>query len=426
MMASAIDYQTQDSHPRQRVNTTEIVVLGLVMFAATIDLARKISVVGISGLGAESLVCAGLIWAVWLSRPVLSNSVLRPLLPLILFNLDAAGSRFWSSTGIDGTQIQIIGLGFLGMMFVCAREAADDPEFTGRLQKMILYASVVAVLLSFRESYINGAEEEGDLISRRPFALYAMPVVAVALAGWRGGTTRKTASLCLIWALITTAAVGFTQSRTALVACLLLFPIAIALRLTKKSVLASVILTAAVGAAFLFLIFTVPALYDRFFKNDAAIKVGGVAINASGRTKIWGLLWDNIGDDWLFGKGVATSVLMVRTRYAAAGQPHNDFLRFYYDQGIVGIGLFAGFLITFFARAFRDLKRSIQYQTGEYRIHMAAIMGFVAVLISMATDNTYVYAFAMIPMGALIGASIGAGSRLDRPNAPDADWGHTP
>ncbi len=281
------------------------------------------------------------------------------------------------------------------------------------------------MILSFHASATAGPDEDSAFVSRRPFALYAMPVVAVALAGWRGGTNRRSANLCLAWAVVTTAAVGFTQSRTALVACLALFPAAIALRLTKKSALVSLLMTAAVGAGFLSLIFTVPAMYDRFFKNDASMKVGGVAINASGRTKIWGVLWDNVGDDWLFGKGVATSVQMVRKVFPIAGQPHNDFLRFYYDQGLVGVGLFAWFLAAFFGRAFRDLGRSIRFQTGDYRIHLAAMLAFAAVLISMATDNTYVYAFVMVPMGALIGAGVGAGSRLDRQQWSDPDRGHT-
>jgi O-antigen ligase len=415
---TTLDYPSPIPAPRHGPSTPEIVILGLVMFAALVDLPRKVSIMGTSGLGMESLVASGLIWAVWFARPVLSNSVLRAVLPLVLFMIDAAGTRLWSSTGIDGTQLQVIGLAFLGMMILCARESAADPAFAAKLHKYILGASVMATAFSFHASYTAGPDGEALLMSRRPFSLYAMTVVAVALAGWRANSVKS----LLVWAVVVTSAVAWTQSRTALVACLLLFPLAVALKLTKTSIAWSAVLSAAVAAAFAAAVLSYQPLYDRFFANDASLQVGSVAINASGRTKIWELVWSKVGDDWVFGHGTATSIRLVRDVYPEIGQPHNDYLRFYYDQGIVGVGLWSLFIVTFFYRAFGDLRRSIKFSPDDRKIHIAGILAFIAALISMGTDNTYVYGFVMIPLGAIMGASLGVGSRLNEMPRPVDDW----
>jgi len=146
------------------------------------------------------------------------------------------------------------------------------------------------------------------------------------------------------------------------------------------------------------------------------MKVGGVAFNASGRTRIWEVLYQTIGDDWLFGKGMASSEIVIRNTFnGLIAQPHNDYLRYYYDTGAVGLTLYLCFALSFVIRSAGNLIRSIRYQTPDYPLHVAALLSFLAVSWSMLTDNSVCYSFVMFPLAIVMGCSLGAGAAAPVP-----------
>ena len=354
-------------------------------------------------------------WALFLLRPVLPRYVVQWLLFLLFFEMYDASTMLWASTGMDGVQLLTVGLAFFGLMVVCARETSIDSENGHQIARMLLATSVISVLLYWYIIYydkkLGGAPD--DIIGPRSFALFALIVVAVALSRWRGQhRSRLAAFIPLAWAAIVTFTVALSMSRTALVCCAALFPLSIFLRLDKKGFVMAAAVLLIGGALFVIAIFSYQPLYDRFFAFDASIKVGGVSVNASGRTQIWELLLRNIRDDWTFGHGVASSEILVRNHFNKKGyeiaQPHNDYLRFYYDTGIVGLGLWLIFAGGFFVRTVGNLRRSIGNQSDDYPLHVAAMLAFAAVSWSMLTDNSVCYCFVMMPLAIVMGCSLGA------------------
>jgi O-antigen ligase len=430
-----------------RKPTFDQAVLAMVLaFSATVDWPANVHISGVSGLGAGTMAAAGLIWALFLSRPVIPHHVLRGVLPLIFFVTYSAGTLLWAHTGMDGVQLLVVQLAFLGLILVCARESADDPANGLWILKAIIFVSPIGVglyALVIKSEPVLGEGVDG-LVTPRPFALYSVVVVAVALALWRGALAcaewlpwedwdefdwrravkrfKWIAAWFLLWAGITTATVALSMSRTAMVACIALFPLAILLRLNAKSLFHSLAVLITGGLLLTAAVEWYQPLHDRFFAYDASMKVGDVSVNASGRTKIWQVLLQGIGNDWMFGKGVASSVVAVKQVFGVRiAQPHNDYLRFYYDTGVVGLGMWLCFAMTFFGRTFANLRLSIRQRTPDYPLHIAALLAFLAISFSMLTDNSICYSFVMIPLAAVMGCSLGAGRSLPRRILPATD-----
>jgi O-antigen ligase len=393
-------------------DAVRVLLLAVLVVTGTVDFTRGVSVGGITALGAFTLFGCGAAWAFWLAKPYLPTDLLKPLLPLLLFELYAVGSMTWYSPGTKGLQLLAVGLAFLAIILVTARETDHDPEFADTLHKALLYSSVPAVLLYFYAVEDGGLAADG-LVNARPFALYAMVALAVAIARWRAGAGNG----YLAWGGVIVLAVFLSLSRTALVACLLLFPIGIALRLNKKSLVLAVIILAIATAGFITAVLTYQPLYDRFFGFYRA-DVGGMAMNVSGRTKMWNMLFETLGDDWVFGKGIAASGNLIDEYFPDIGHPHNDFLRYYYDLGVVGLSMWLLFVFAFTWKTMKNLGRSVRDFGADYPLHLAALMALIAVSGSMFTDNSVSYFFVMMPLAIVIGCSLGAGRAAGRRAVP--------
>ena len=388
-------------------DAARVLLLIVLLVTGTVDFTRGVSVGGITALGAFTLAGCGAAWAFWITRPYLPTDLLKPLLPLVLFELYAVGSMSWYSPGPKGLQLLAVGLAFLGLILLTARETDRDPALADDLHIILLITSVPAVLLYFYAVEDGGLAADG-LVNARPFALYAMVALAVAVARWRAGGIGY-----LVWGGVIVLAVFLSLSRTALVACLLLFPIGIALRLNRKSLVQAVVILVIATTVFVTAVNTYAPLHDRFFGYDRS-SFGGVDMNVSGRTKMWNVLFETLGNDWVFGKGIAASGNLIDEFFPDIGHPHNDFLRFYYDLGVVGLSMWLTFVFAFIWKTLRNLRRSIRDAAGDYPVHLAAMMALIAVSGSMFTDNSVSYSFVMMPLAIVMGCSLGAGRAAAR------------
>jgi O-antigen ligase len=143
-------------------------------------------------------------------------------------------------------------------------------------------------------------------------------------------------------------------------------------------------------------------LRDRFSEGDVSLSVGGVNINAEGRTKVWSVLWSEAQDEILVGRGPGAASARSVAMDPAFDHPHNDYLRIVYDFGLVGLGLLGWFVV----RTTRLLRRA-RRRARDAIPPLAALYAGVAVLLVMATDNPLDYPFVMIPLGALLGLGLG-------------------
>jgi O-antigen ligase len=198
-------------------------------------------------------------------------------------------------------------------------------------------------------------------------------------------------------------AITISLSRSALVAGFILVAGAMIVGAPRHRMRSLIVAVLVVSTGYWAITFWAP-LHDRFFSGDVSLSIGGVDVNAEGRTAVWRVLWSEVPNDWVFGHGPGAASAASVQIDPTFDQPHNDYLRLIYDFGVVGMGLLAWFSL----RVTRSLKRAIQHGPPSVA-PLAACYAGLAILILMITDNPLDYPFVMIPLGTLIGLGLGAG-----------------
>jgi O-antigen ligase len=85
---------------------------------------------------------------------------------------------------------------------------------------------------------------------------------------------------------------------------------------------------------------------SNWVQSDGDLKItSAVAVPTSGRLSYWRFLLDQMDEmgKVIWGNGLGSSAILGRTQYVAVwDQPHNEFLRLYFETGSVGLLLFLG------------------------------------------------------------------------------------
>ncbi|MEX2285631.1 MAG: O-antigen ligase family protein, partial [Planctomycetaceae bacterium] len=227
-------------------------------------------------------------------------------------------------------------------------------------------------------------------------ALVALLVGCVFLSGF---PARKLIPL-LGWgsAVAITAVTGSRIAALALLAAMIMHPLLGSMR--RVAALAAATL---VGIA----LFYSPTFQERFFPSGS----GGLTDLASGRVEdagrfdAWTQIWVEATNRPLLGAGVGSSHALVDVVWGDTDQVHNDYLRVFYETGLVGFALFLavfGWQLAVLGRQIREAEGVLQ------RALLAAFLGLTAMLVTCLTDNTITYnLFYTDPLFAVIGSAAG-------------------
>jgi O-antigen ligase len=294
--------------------------------------------------------------------------------------------------GIQYIQVLFAALGAMALgAIVRARvgESLDDViARCMRISSMVLIAAFAA----------SGAGAHVD-VAPRTSAIVALIGIGWFLAEHRAGRKRA-----LWWALALLTAIAVSLSRSALVAGFILVAGTMIVASPRRRLRTFVFGVLLISAGYWAITSWAP-LHDRFFSGDLSLSVGGVTVNAEGRTYVWDVLWSEVPNDLLLGHGPGAASARSVALDPAFDQPHNDYLRIIYDYGLVGSAL----VVWFGLCVARLLKRAMR--SGSPSIApLAARTAGLAILIVMITDNPLDYPFVMIPLGALVGLGLGAGA----------------
>jgi len=388
--------------------------------SGTVNLLQCVELGGTTGLGMWTTLIGAGVWCLWLVRPYYPRELSRVLLPLICFSLYAALSLIWGGVDVKAMQNLSVSIGFTGFVLLAARECDRRPAFAFKLHKALDGASIITALAYTVTFLLFGQGSDAYVGNRmffaaRPFALFAAVAVARQLARWQAGDWKGFA--VGVWLVVL---VFLSQSRLAMVACLIQFPLAMSCRGDLKSIARALMMTVFAASALIASIFLSQSMYDRFFAYDAKIAVGGVMINASGRTEMWQTLLDDLrGKAVYFGRGAGGAGRLIDRYFPDLGHPHNDFLRLLYDFGAVGLGWWALFLVIVIFTMIGGVRRCTQAPAAvtstsrsrmkghpDLPLHLAPILALLAITMSMFTDNSISYIFVMAPLGMLIGVSL--------------------
>jgi O-antigen ligase len=231
-------------------------------------------------------------------------------------------------------------------------------------------------------------------------AVYSARVVALSLALLTAVSAVSSGSRLL--PLASLLAIVLSLSRTAAVVAVVVYFLSLALRGGRVHRAGRVLALFLVGmASALTLVFKVTPLRDRFLGGDRAVALNGELLNTSGRTQLWSFTWKSSQHHlwWGAGPGSAQNEIF-QAFHGAVAHPHNDYLRLLHDFGIVGVTLFALGYLSLMRRTW------IRGRRQPAKVHSAAFLALLTVMLCAITDNVLVYPFVMFPLGALVGLSL--------------------
>lgn len=390
-----------------RLSTLTFLFLAcLLLLSGLVDMPRQIAFAGISLLGLMligSIVGGGLLW---LTQPRMYRSLLLTLLPLLLYVAWSLLTTTWSMPGVTGMQNLLAPVAFC----VLAERAAHYSRTRSNGWKHLTWALLAATGLSVALYSLNiaaGGLGSVAFMGARTFALFALTGLAVCLAGWRYGW--RTAP---VGALLITVIIGLSLSRMALAIAIVLFLLAQLPSRTRKGGLRLIVTATLLTLVSYQLVTRVEPIRERFMEGDTTLEVGGLAINATGRTNIWTALLESYEASPIIGQGADSAGRLINTRFSGLGQAHSDYLRILHDHGLVGMLLWVAGMLSLLVALARGWLQADERGDPAAPIHLAAMLALLGVALSMATDNPLVYVFVMAPFGILVGTSLGAMRRL--------------
>jgi hypothetical protein len=231
-----------------------------------------------------------------------------------------------------------------------------------------------------------------NYVGRAP-ALLGIIIVAVTIVGKPENALVRLAPYAM------TLAVLLGLNRTASALCFLLLAAA-ATRSTRPHFSRRIFVGfVAYSALYAATVFFYQPLRDRFIGGDNAVSIGGVSLSTQGRVNIWSEL-EKSDSPSLLGNGAGASTQVLEAEFGGISLPHNEYLRLYYDYGEVGFYLFVlvlGLLAVALFRKMRDTS------------NVLAWIGFLALAtigLSAVTDNPFIYIYAYLPMGLLVGLGL--------------------
>ena len=390
--------------PTARTTTPLVawVVLPTIMLCGLVDLPRLFILGPVTSLALLTVAYAFSAWILWIVRPIFVRPAILALWPFVALLIWSYATFLWHAPSVSGLQNVLVLSTFVGFALLVSYECYRIPRFAELVRTTIVRAVWLAAAL-YVVSLLSGGLGFGEFMGSRSFAMVALLGVACHLGAWRHSQPLR------LWqAIFLTLLIGVSLSRTALFVALMLLPLS---RLSLKhfrSWVRVALMTAFIAILSYLAITYIEPLNERFFAGDRAYEVEGVAVNTSGRTEIWGIVWDSYLTSPLTGLG-AGSAEEVLAQYDpnAAGHPHNDYLRYLHDYGPLGLGLLClGFLCLLWTIG-RSWVRASRTEDPEASLHLAALLSLTSVALVMITDNVIVYIFVMAPLGALIGASLG-------------------
>ena len=382
-----------------------MLVLAVVWMAVS-DIPTTVSLGPVSVSGAATLLAG------------VGTVVLAPM--LLLHGRGRSAPRSWTLLIPPGPRRSVVPTALVLFCVVAVVGALRAASQSGVQQASVYVGFAGAIAVGALYSEADTGRRLFDLMGSVMcvVGVLAVPVFLLGLPVW-GARSYALAATVAVAALVPyrsdrllvrlapyalTAGIAASLSRTALAIAVLLLAFAV-LRSRHgmrgfRVVLALVALAVLGVVAFL----AIPSLRDRFLGGDNSVTVDGVAFNTSGRTQIWSVVvQDALTAPW-FGHGAGTASDLLAARYTDIAQPHDDYLRFWHDFGLLGLALF---LIGYGALITGAVQRARGAGRADRGVHWGAALALLAVAAAAVTDNPVIYPFVMLPLGVIVGVSVG-------------------
>ena len=391
---------------RPGIGLHHVIVLLLVVTAFG-DVPGLISTGRVSGMGVLTIVQVAMTLLAVAACRTYPRRLVYVLVPYFGFLLWAAIGALWAPNTIAGLQNLAVYVLFGLIVLLSGALAARTPSTTDRaIERGIRWIDGVTLTLVALCLVFQGLPHDQTtwILGARSLGLLGLPLLSWHVAQAHAGSRRS-----MVFAWLWLMAIGLSLSRMATAIGLLYMGIALLLQFRRSArtlVARAPAIAAATATVLLVLAYETP-IADRMFTGDTSIEIAGIAVNASGRSRIWAEVADSAMKAPIVGQGVGSSI-DAASRIAGIGHPHNDYLRVWHDHGFIGLGLFGLAFVAMFGVMLRNLQRSERRRDPIAPTHLAGLLALTGLLIACTTDNAIIYPFVMTPVAVLVGAGLGA------------------
>ncbi len=320
----------------------------------------------------------------------------RSVLDYLLFLAYALGSIVWLEPDLRQHNIQeILQLGVPLLAWGVARYHPPGGEamMDEIPSSMLISASALLLIPALFESLmgIHLLNANG-----RPGAITTVLIAACALALVSRGEQRAWFAVAMAFAYC-----FFTGSRTATFSI-----ISLALIAPTQSHWGRGLRILAVVVV-LVLTFSSQRFQERFFaaRGEQGGDVNDLLegrMDSAGRFELWELLWKSAQEHPIQGQGAGSASYECWRDFAEIAHPHNDYLRLFFDYGILGFLLFWSF---FLRQWLASLKGFFSGAQGpEYTLRLQIFLSLSSIFIMAATDSPMYYTVQlMFPLFFMMG-----------------------
>jgi O-antigen ligase len=168
----------------------------------------------------------------------------------------------------------------------------------------------------------------------------------------------------------------------------------------------------AVAALGVGMVFVGGPLHSRSSQGDVSLKVLGVSINGEGRADFWRTLRNESIGVGFTGMGAGAAERVIADNFNDIGQPHNDYLKLWFNFGWTGLALFLGGWVVVMYRLVSALRAGGLGQ-DDLKPIAAAFLSGLALLVFMTTDNPIAYAPVTGQWALVVGTALGASGRTN-------------
>jgi len=227
----------------------------------------------------------------------------------------------------------------------------------------------------------------------------------------------KRKSIYLLSSFLIFFAILVTSSRMALIACLAAFSIIQISDFKFLNLLSwrKLVPFLIIGSILIGFIFIYPPIFERFspiFRSIRSLVVqnivldeGNLASVTQGRSTVWPALFNKALEKPLLGHGVgiASAYSFYYSNHPNFTHPHNEYLRIFFDTGLLGLSLFLNGFLSIGSTLIRYVRK------GKTRIDQKALLGLGALGVALSlflTSNSGFYSFFMAPLGFILGLAI--------------------
>ncbi len=280
-----------------------------------------------------------------------------------------------------------------------------------KIEKTILKSIFVSIgllaigMITGLSTFVEGVGQKG-FIGARSVSLYGITVLSISLAVliYDHKNSAKT-RLALIASGVCFFNTFATLSRTALLSSFVILLVAGFLTMSIKNFIRSF--------AFLAFVVIIALLWEpmseRLMPKDAESLEDVVQSGefTSGRALLWAFIVNEGMQQPLMGEGTGNVKKLIENNMRSSGiLPHNEYLRFFYDGGLIGLSIMCMVLLS---RVNRHLVNwRIALKQSDFNLakwNLASLLATLSMATSAVFDNVFLYQFMLCIVFALYGVT---------------------